>query len=588
MSIENSILPQYKPLTLTGYPSCENCLAWSEDGLAIAISGNVHVVEFATNDNQQSSTAVLRADLFTYREWPEKPLATIRHLSIGEEQSLSIVVALTWSPLGLGIHHRPVLTVLTSNLLLSIWETDGSPRNWRRTCVVNHHLPVPEPLDLKDDATETGEARRSSRIRCYTWSHPLHSSTSGKWGSHFLAVLDDREQVTIFRTSKSSEDQYGTWSLVPILTFTLPDLQSPQYSAIFETELQQALTRKASVRYMKFLAWNLDTLSPTSLDSEAQTALVYQRHHQAIYFNVPLQFSLSMSDRSITVKQLPNEQPLNKTISIPLASLQQNLGIVHDLGERPQWRETLKEVVADFDRVNRMGGLYRIRFWAFATSPRQDMEAACVTLHPWDMHEYTSNVLEKCRIVFRPLREFSIPTHPRQVELEAVLTNVLKFVLPYLRSNTIQLTSLDLRLLRVLRAWTVMNETNEDDTTLLDESINHSETNSGSHDQDGESIEGAQTTSKNLRCTEICDICDAPINLDTSSNASICANGHVFSRCNLSLISIQAPRISKYCSQCKRQFLNLSKLKPPPGQCLTTKLYHEFDVCPYCQARFRS
>jgi hypothetical protein len=63
-------------------------------------------------------------------------------------------------------------------------------------------------------------------------------------------------------------------------------------------------------------------------------------------------------------------------------------------------------------------------------------------------------------------------------------------------------------------------------------------------------------------------------------------------RCNLSLLSIQEPGISKYCSQCDRQFLNAEEIDLEPvqisnGPSLLTSLFEEFDVCPYCHAKFR-
>ena len=63
-------------------------------------------------------------------------------------------------------------------------------------------------------------------------------------------------------------------------------------------------------------------------------------------------------------------------------------------------------------------------------------------------------------------------------------------------------------------------------------------------------------------------------------------------RCNLSLLAIQEPGISKYCSQCDRQFLNAEEIDLEPeqlrdGPSLTALLFEEFDVCPYCPAKFR-
>lgn len=113
-------------------------MSWSEDGLVVATNENVYLVhkrmEATSKDAELWSTSALRVDQFTYDEWPEQPLATVEDFSVGEEQSDSIAVSALWSPSGVGMHRRCVLGVLTSNLLFSIWETNGFDRGWRRTC----------------------------------------------------------------------------------------------------------------------------------------------------------------------------------------------------------------------------------------------------------------------------------------------------------------------------------------------------------------------------------------------------------------------------------------------------------------------
>ncbi|KAI9808431.1 MAG: hypothetical protein M1827_007250 [Pycnora praestabilis] len=54
---------------------------------------------------------------------------------------------------------------------------------------------------------------------------------------------------------------------------------------------------------------------------------------------------------------------------------------------------------------------------------------------------------------------------------------------------------------------------------------------------------------------EVCEICGTGIGWDDALEAR-CATGHVFVRCGVTFLAIQAPGISKYCGICGRQFLH--------------------------------
>jgi len=583
MTIPRPPIRYRESLAFTAYPSCEDCLTWCEEGLAVAGGENVHIVGGFANGEKQSTVNTIRVDQFDYRQWPEQSLATIQDLSIGEEQSNSVVVALAWSPPGPGIHYRSVLAVLTSNLLLSIWETDGSQRNWQRTCVVNHHLPI-----------RAAPTRRNTRIRCLAWSNPLRLLNGGQWGVQLLAIIDDDDTLHILRIDKKNRDQYGTWCLNPVFTTTLPHLETSHSHITGMTGLQNLLTCNASVRSMMFLPWNAVNLPTSLVQSVVTTSLVYQRHHQNAQYSIALEVNLSDHGSKITARQV-NLQELQKTSVEKVPSLgRQGLRTIHSLEESPQWQEALKDIVARYDQRCRLGGFFRIRFWGFATSPDQSTEAACLTLHPWDMYEYTSTVLEKCHVVFRPLRSQFANAMSQQKTAIEVATAVLDFVISQLRSQTYIISTIDQMLVKVLHAWTSRNLNQSSQQTILGNFATavsgkaEAVTNVHLMTQNGQS---AQTTPSNSASStqtalETCDICDVPIHMK-DDNDSVCVNGHVFSRCSLSFISIQEPGISKYCSGCERQFLNISKLRPHPGQCITSKLFDEFDVCPYCRGRFR-
>jgi hypothetical protein len=55
--------------------------------------------------------------------------------------------------------------------------------------------------------------------------------------------------------------------------------------------------------------------------------------------------------------------------------------------------------------------------------------------------------------------------------------------------------------------------------------------------------------------SDTCDLCTAPIHFTDLSQAT-CTRGHVFPRCGISFLAIQAPRITKVCGICETSFLS--------------------------------
>lgn len=158
-------------------------------------------------------TAVrFRVNSFTAEEWPSQEPSSFEDFSIGEEQSLSTVTALSWSAPGLGKHRRSVLAVLTSNLVLSLWESKADPReqdSWERVLLIHHSLR--DYFSSHDDNANAPDARAGSlrqrtRIRASAWAEPLrwerdhgNHSFQSKWGVFLLAVTNDRGEIIILR-----------------------------------------------------------------------------------------------------------------------------------------------------------------------------------------------------------------------------------------------------------------------------------------------------------------------------------------------------------------------------------------------------
>ncbi|KAJ4347147.1 uncharacterized protein N0V89_011085 [Didymosphaeria variabile] len=102
---------------------------------------------------------------------------------------------------------------------------------------------------------------------------------------------------------------------------------------------------------------------------------------------------------------------------------------------------------------------------------------------------------------------------------------------------------------------------------------------------------------------DTCDFCSADIPLEDLETAT-CQNGHEFSRCGLSFLAIQRPRISKACALCKTPYLSdefvwvqeegreksIERADSEEGRTqpvsLARALFAACDVCIYCGGKF--
>lgn len=227
------------------HPTVTDCLKWSGDGeLAIAAGEFVHLLVMTTflsltdpatlthhqvpkrgdrrghQKNFKSDPWVhvnFRINSYSRDEWPSQQLSDLDSLSIGEEQSLSTVVALEWSPHGLAKHRRSVLAVLTTNHILSLWASASDPKiacTWQRVLVVNQALDGFYQQTLSDGehgSPDNDRRRHFARVRSMSWAlpKPLESSNSGSnhdgdasEGSislQYLAVTNDADEVAILK-----------------------------------------------------------------------------------------------------------------------------------------------------------------------------------------------------------------------------------------------------------------------------------------------------------------------------------------------------------------------------------------------------
>lgn len=141
-------------------------------------------------------------------------------------------MGVAWSPPGLATHRRSLLAVLTSNLVLSLWEVERDSslhtRKWTRMVIINHTLKTyfaSQTRNTENEETSIPPASQSQisqnrfqkrRIRSFTWLPPLrreshkHQDPSkavpvgpvSRWGHHLLVVTNDINDVVVLRVER--------------------------------------------------------------------------------------------------------------------------------------------------------------------------------------------------------------------------------------------------------------------------------------------------------------------------------------------------------------------------------------------------
>lgn len=151
--------------------------------------------------------------MFTQEEWPTIVPQRRENFSIGPEQSISTVAALSWSSPGLAKYRRCLLAVLTSNLVLSFYESAGLQGKWIRISTVGRAL----QSYFSQSISNVGLRLRKSRIRSFAWCPPIKFRVSvddnspdpvSRWGLHILVVANDDSDLIFLLVKRRRESNY--------------------------------------------------------------------------------------------------------------------------------------------------------------------------------------------------------------------------------------------------------------------------------------------------------------------------------------------------------------------------------------------
>lgn len=527
------------PIILNGWPSCSHCISWSSDGeIAVATGDFIHILtpKLPSKSGTQADPRVIglrqwhstriRTNLFTQREWPYQEPADSHTFSIGEEQSLSMVVGLAWSPPGIGPHRRSVLAVLTSNHVLSLWESNGTIEDWSRVVVINQTLG--DYFGWVDKPNQH-VYRQKRRIQAFAWSSPCRipdvgpgNSFASRWGIFYMAVANDEEVVIMLRISKSNKGGHIEWKVEATGQVELPSIPANGCNSCPGSLFHKAMMTKFPV---SSLLWSV--LKDNSSASFIHVARRYNKH--SIKVETGLEMSPAGSGEvkhSLILGALDGEAsgeqdeyygPQNEQISEDV-----------DLIQR------IEEARMEFDASNGLEGNSITREWGFASSDTH--HAACITFHPSDMVGYTTASLEKCTLVFTARVNPMVRTEPIRMPIADMTEMNVSLKL----ANWILSTSnsappvlpMDRQLLRISAsyAFRLGDETMKPEARSACSRLHYTSESQPHQDKMEVDEPGSFESLANI-AMETCLICGDPIMFDEKELVRArCDTGHQYSR----------------------------------------------------------
>ncbi|PLB49984.1 hypothetical protein P170DRAFT_463308 [Aspergillus steynii IBT 23096] len=704
------------PVELQLFPSCLSCLAWSEDGeLAVAAGENIQILTpKKTNEDTEAGSrrkpsawniARVRANVFTNEEWPTVMPQPRDAFSLGREQSVSNVVGLAWSSPGLGKYRRSVLAVLTSNMVLSFFETVGAQEKWTRVAVVNQVLRERAESLVENE----GDRLRKSAVSTFAWCPPLKGGDGEKgpesrWGVHLLSVVTDENEVVLLRPRRTS----AGYSIDVLAGVALQDLDQEHprvqpgslLSTVFKTQIKSlaiesgpwfyrlggkggkdvsSATGNVAVLYgttVKLVKFDVSlAVDQVREPSQSRYKVTVDCHENAsvewpdirsYHCTGPLQWLYKEGSSDIRLAAgtlggvllitLPSEAYEGTATSQPQVQESVFETNADDTGHEerghweatgamtavfdeetnnqslhlgtiggytlatipsadesnwqftdPPWKQQFDNMREQFDIDGDLGGLAVGRIWGLANC--RGLVAAAFTLNPGDLIEYRTAAEERTTILFSractQAREFDDallrPAVPDRSPIflrarrEEVLGHILfsnggKFdkqpwvpKILYAAACCTIVDSQNTKLLSQARKalqW-IAKTTGAD---LVDEIENCSSPGTAVDAKSADQLAGP-----GQRVFEKCEICDAGIGWYSGQEAQ-CASGHLFVRCGLTLLSIQDPGVSKFCSICGTEYLNeeLTGVSHDAElQEANRHLADVFDTCVYCNGKFR-
>ena len=314
---------------------------------------------------------------------------------------MSNVVALSWSPPGLAKHRRCALTILTSNLILSLWASTSDPAtlaSWERLYVVNTGV----YQSLVGNNSLSGSAatftdpilRRILRIRSVAWAPllPFESSHndvrfSGGSDLYFLAITNDDNSVLFLSVSSPYINDSAIWSVRIVTQYNFEKKQTEfeqNLSYLHGSLLQMASNPRPFINRVSWAVWN-------QAEGRTEIFINFDRDSVSIgnaKFLVSAGFPLNASISNLAVSSTASIFTHNVD-RLEISSLNITQSTLH--------KQAL-QLRAKYDGQNNYGGLSFIKSWGLATYEKY--LAICISIHPGDMVDHVLASEERAMILF--------------------------------------------------------------------------------------------------------------------------------------------------------------------------------------------
>ena len=355
------------------------------------VSDDVHV----TDHQKKTGYINLNTSQFsTNREWASVESTTLRHLSIGEEQSGSDAVNVAWSPSCLAVHHRSILAVLTSNLLLSIWTPGHNVHDesaWKRVAIVNKM--IRERLQNPSMKTKADNALRL-RIRAFAWApcsvrenmEPV-SVDSVQW-PQLLAIGNDLGEVMILWILSPFEG-FSQWDVRVLSTLNVADRFNSGSGILSRASLLgEKMDSSPLISHLNWgKSWQRENAGGTQV---WRIAFSIDCKAQSLPITICLRLLCSANAQSIPFIIIDDP------FSTPGPPFTVENSLVHNslfLSERyPTIAADLKKMGRRDDKSGETDDEVVVKVWTTAVHPVHETQiAALVSLHPPRVLEYLSS-----------------------------------------------------------------------------------------------------------------------------------------------------------------------------------------------------
>ena len=298
------------------------------------------------------------------------------------------------------MHARPVLAVLTSNLLLGLWAPGQNPRDgstWKRVAIVNRLIEsrfekIPGPC---------GEGHRlGTRIRSFAWAAPKPESTVSTRDYHkapkvqLLAIGNDIGEVMILWLLSPSEG-FSRWD---VRVLKIVDFSNSQRRLVSKRGKTSLLSHELHTRMLvNKLTWGQQWQNLNGSTRHWSGTLFIGSGDSTILLPLKLQMLSEGDDRyhipvvNVGSPSFEANQPLGNPLTENLTQLSQHYPNLWNQVQDLRRLYSLQHALADD---------VDIAVWSVANHPVNVQHAVtCVSYHPSCMLEYTSSQSGICFVV---------------------------------------------------------------------------------------------------------------------------------------------------------------------------------------------